>query len=218
MMFPPVVPTQQPGGGTSGGDKSEASRLLTPEGSTFPDTGFAEHPQQHGQPGGTEHHAVPSEPMTPPDRVAMVHGQDGAEDFTAWDAGGAASAAVLPWLLGRGGKDNNDRDVETDAPAEDNDKWVQGDLRGVPAPTEQQHLATWRPEKVVTKPGQPAEEVVYRSSGAMPEPKPEPEPEPDSAEDGEEGEEEPERTSADLLDRRSEQWDGRGSDLPGVLG
>jgi hypothetical protein len=52
----------------------------------------------------------------------------------------------------------------------------------------------------------------------MPEPKPEPEPEPDSAEDGEEGEEEPERTSADLLDRRSEQWDGRGSDLPGVLG
>jgi hypothetical protein len=33
----------------------------------------------------------------------------------------------------------------------------------------------------------------------------------------EEGEE-PERTSADLLDRRCDQWDSRGSDLPGVLG
>jgi len=125
---------------------------------------------------------------------------------------------VLPWLFGRRGQDDSDGDTQTDAPAEDNDKWMQGDLSGVPASADQQHLATWRPEKVVPGSG-PAEEVVYRSSGAMPPPQPEPEPEPaaDAAADETE-EEEPERTSADLLDRRSEQWDTRGSDLPGVLG
>ena len=105
--------------------------------------------------------------MTPPDRVAMVNGQDGAEDFAAWEAGGAGAVAVLPWLFGRGGR-NNDGDVQTDAPVEDNDKWVQGDMRGVPAPADQPHLATWRPEKVVTAPGQPAEEVVLRTRRRCP--------------------------------------------------
>ncbi|MFI9387387.1 hypothetical protein [Kutzneria sp. NPDC052558] len=211
IVVPPVVPTVPPG--TPGGEKSEASRLLAA--GAFPESGFTE--QQHGIPGGTNHNAVQNEPVTPPDRVAMVQGEDAVEDFTAWDAGGAASVAVLPWLLGRGGKDD-ERDLQTDAPVEDNDKWAQGDLRGVPAPADGPQLSTWRPEKVVTAPGQPAEEVVFRSSGAMPEPQPEPEPEPAAAEDGEEGEPEPERTSADLLDRRSEQWDKGSSDLPGVLG
>ncbi|MEV6605651.1 hypothetical protein [Kutzneria sp. NPDC051319] len=212
MMIPPL-PTSAPTGAAPGEHRSEASQLLAPGGTAFSESGFAEH--QHGHPGGTQHDAVPAEPMTPPNRVAMVNGQDGAEDFTAWEAGAAGSVAVLPWLFGRGGR-NNDGDVQTDAPVEDNDKWVQGDMRGVPAPADQPHLATWRPEKVVTAPGQPAEEVVLRSSAAMPEPMVEPEPEPDA--DAEDGEEEPERTSADLLDRRSDQWDGRGSDLPGVLG
>jgi len=216
MTAPPADPTQQ-----SGTTRSEASNLLAPNQAAFSDNGFAEPGPHHGHPGGTEHHAVENEPPASPDRVAMVHEPDGVEDFAAWDAGGAASAAVLPWLFGRRGKDGGDGDLRTDAPAEDNDKWAQGDLSGVPAPAEQQHLATWRPEKVVPGSG-PAEEVVYRSSGEMPPPRPEPEPEPaadaGAATDSEETEEEPERTSADLLDRRSEQWDTRGSDLPGVLG
>jgi hypothetical protein len=213
---------QQPG--SKEGERSDASGLLTPDGSTFADhdaligqpQGGARPLQHHVHPGGTEHHPAEDEPATSPDRVARVDDGGGAEDFTAWDAGGAASAAVLPWLLGRRGRgDGEDEDLQTDAPAEDNDKWVQGDMRGVPAPAEQQHLATWRPEKVVG--GAAVEQPVMRSSAAMPEPEPEPEADPDVAADGED-EEEPERTSADLLDRRSEQWDSRSSDLPGVLG
>jgi hypothetical protein len=213
---------QQPG--SKEGERSDASGLLTPDGSTFADhnaltgqpQGGAQPLQHHVHPGGTEHHRAEDEPAASPDRVARVDDGAGAEDFTAWDAGGAASAAVLPWLLGRRGRrDGEDEDLQTDAPAEDNDKWVQGDMRGVPAPAEQQHLATWRPEKVVG--GAAVEQPVMRSSAAMPEPEPEPEADPDVAADGEE-EEEPERTSADLLDRRSEQWDSRSSDVPGVLG
>jgi uncharacterized protein YukE len=219
-MMPPVGGSQQPNGSRDG-ERPEASGLLVPDGTAFADHGFVDQPQagapslqSHGQPGGTGHHGAEGEPAAAPDRVAMVHGGDGAEDFTAWDAGGAASAAVLPWLLGRGGKRDEDDDAQTDAPVEDNDKWVQGDLRGLPAPAEQPHLATWRPEKVVGGATPLADAPVLRSSAAMPEP--EPEPEADAA--TEEGEEEPERSSADLLDRRSEQWDSRSSDLPGVLG
>jgi uncharacterized protein YukE len=221
MMAPGMVPGQ-PSSTTPGGHRSDASELLAP-GAGFGESAFAEGHGGH-HPGGTEHIGVPSaEPATPPDRVAMVHGSDGAEDFTAWEVGGATSAAVLPWLFGRKGKDGEE-DLATDAPVEDNDKWVQGDLRGVPAPAEDQaKLATWRPGKIIPGSSEPEPEVIGpRSSFHVPDPNAEPEPEPEPAvAEGEEPEEEPERTSADLLDRRSDQWDsqdGRGSDVPGVLG
>ncbi|MFC0546154.1 WXG100 family type VII secretion target [Kutzneria chonburiensis] len=219
MMTPGVAPGQP--SSTPAGHRSDASELLA-TGSGVGESAFAEGHGGH-HPGNTEHIGVPSaEPATPPDRVAMVHGNDGAEDFTAWEVGGASSAAVLPWLFGRKGQDGQE-DLATDAPVEDNDKWVQGDLRGVPAPADDQaKLATWRPGKIIPGSAEPEPEVSgARSSFHVPDPnaEPEPEPEPDSAvAEGEEPEEEPERTSADLLDRRSDQWDSRGSDVPGVLG
>jgi hypothetical protein len=220
MMVPGAVPGQ-PSSTPPGAHRTEASELLAP-GNGVGESAFAEGHGGH-HPGNTEHLGVPSgEPTTPPDRVALVHGSDGAEDFTAWEVGGAASAGVLPWLFGRKGQDGQD-DLATDAPVEDNDKWVQGDLRGVPGPADDQaKLATWRPGKIIPGSAEPEPELSgARSSFHMPDPnaQPEPEPEPESAvAEGEEPEEEPERTSADLLDRRSDQWDSRGSDVPGVLG
>ena len=177
-------------------------------------------------PPATTHRPVPadflsSDPLpwrdsahaeTPPvpdggDRVVFPHGHDAGEDFTAWEVAGGTAAAVLPWLFGREDKS----DLVVASVSHDDKQWTAGDLQGVPERAAT--LATWRPERGGT--GQAAYQGLEPRI-SLEDPDPEPEPEPANNVDSDE--EEPERTSADLLARRSAQWHNRDDDLPGVLG
>jgi hypothetical protein len=122
-------------------------------------------------------------------RIAVV--RDGAEDFGAWDVTGSTSPG-LPWALAH---DHGSNVTDSAPPAE-------------------QQLATWRPERGIPGTQIPTGMPEVRSSFAAPDPAPEPAADPvqiDAVDPAE-------RTFADLLDRRSDQWESRGSDLPGVLG
>jgi hypothetical protein len=123
-----------------------------------------------------------------PDRIAVV--RDGEEDFGAWDVTNSTSPG-LPWAHGHGPD-------ATDA-----------------SPPAEQQLATWRPERGLPGTQIPSGMPEVRSSFAEPDPAPQP-----AAEQPVEinAVEPAERTFADLLDRRSDQWEPRGSELPGVLG